>query len=717
VANVYLNAKDAKKNGCSVPQSVPLAPPTPAPIASTAPPLPALSSLSVPSLSLPSRCEDRSGEDRSGKNYFGKNLPDKDLPRADATDAASVQPLFPSGFENTTGSGTFNGSVGSQDSVHANAAQSYVANAAGAYEQSASAAVPSGNSFSALAMNAAALALNTPNLAEEKPVAPIKRNLIEAVPINITQAKLGNTNVGHTTESQGTKPTLGIADQTLAFSFSGARPVGLSSFPMSPPPMTVACPDDSSANESSVDAVQNAETVLLAGVATATDGTIPVDDNGGSSDGFPRMAASDSPPSFKDDPDIPGTIDLPAAEVSQVPAAAPANSQFARPILTGPIQPAPIQPAVAPAVGDSAGTTAPGENPAPRGIPTPRSPELPGRNSSSANLPTSPAKIDAAIPSHASFRANLPALKNTLDSPSQTPGGTSNSPILPPLNAPNDLGSSQPNHSIDSRSTTPSNAASQTTAARNDNSIPAPANDQASARQDEKQDGGTSDSSASDSSPEKVSASTLQPGVPPAAQVAAAVPGVASVAGPAPTPATAVPASAPSIIPSGGSDVGRSGKAAPSAPDPPSSGEPQPVAPAGPVQMAQIVSKAAQSEMRVGLTTSAFGNVEVRTMVRANEVGVLIGSEKGDLHSLMATELPGIANTLQQQNLRLNQVNFHHGSSFSNQSFSGDGSGQRAFSPRAAPGSAPAVESGIPESGESAEISNPAPYGSLSVIA
>ncbi len=82
--------------------------------------------------------------------------------------------------------------------------------------------------------------------------------------------------------------------------------------------------------------------------------------------------------------------------------------------------------------------------------------------------------------------------------------------------------------------------------------------------------------------------------------------------------------------------------------------------------MAQMVNKAAQSEMRIGLNTSAFGSVEVRTVVHANEVGVQIGSEKGDLRSLLSNELPGIASTLQQQNLRLNQVNFHQGFAFSN---------------------------------------------------
>ena len=69
--------------------------------------------------------------------------------------------------------------------------------------------------------------------------------------------------------------------------------------------------------------------------------------------------------------------------------------------------------------------------------------------------------------------------------------------------------------------------------------------------------------------------------------------------------------------------------------------------------MAQIVSKAAQSEMRIEFNTAAFGSVEVRTIVHANDVGVLIGSERGDLRSLLANELPGIAHNLQQQDLRL----------------------------------------------------------------
>jgi hypothetical protein len=112
----------------------------------------------------------------------------------------------------------------------------------------------------------------------------------------------------------------------------------------------------------------------------------------------------------------------------------------------------------------------------------------------------------------------------------------------------------------------------------------------------------------------------------------------------------------------------------------------------GPVQMAQIVSKATQAEMRIGLNTSAFGNVEVRTIVHASEVGLVIGSERGDLRSLLGSEIPGIANTLQQQNLRLNEVNFHQGFTFSGNASSGGDSQPRSFTPPAAPAHYPVPE-------------------------
>jgi len=121
-------------------------------------------------------------------------------------------------------------------------------------------------------------------------------------------------------------------------------------------------------------------------------------------------------------------------------------------------------------------------------------------------------------------------------------------------------------------------------------------------------------------------------------------------------------------------------------PDPSANGAQAPptsaAAAPGPVQIAQMVSRAENSEMRIGMNTSAFGSVEVRTVVHASDVGMTIGSEKGDLRGLLANDLPTITNTLQQQNLRLTGVNFTQGfASSSNSSGGGGNAQQRSFAP------------------------------------
>jgi flagellar hook-length control protein FliK len=93
--------------------------------------------------------------------------------------------------------------------------------------------------------------------------------------------------------------------------------------------------------------------------------------------------------------------------------------------------------------------------------------------------------------------------------------------------------------------------------------------------------------------------------------------------------------------------------------------------------MAQIATRVGQSEMRIGMTTSAFGSVEVRTTVHANDIGLTIGSEKGDLRSLLTNEIPAITNNLQQQNLRLNSVSFTDGSATPQQQHGGGGNSQQ----------------------------------------
>jgi hypothetical protein len=735
----------------SVSVSRPLPVLTPAPIVPTEPVPTILSSLSRLS-SVESSSADSGVLDSSG---------------VDSSSVDSSKAVLSLSFETAIGRTTFNDAFVSQySSPNADAAKNYVANGATAYEQSASsvaaqsmissvadtqnffvprvaapiapasseASLPESSKplLSALGRNAAVapateqnfssvvanVTSNAQNPAPRNTVTQIDTsriktsqieasyfdtnqidtNQIDASQIDASQIDVSQTNLSQMGGSQGMNADPEISNQTAASSFSAAMPAELSSSAQSLVPTLVQSADDSTTIDDGVEAVQNASTDPLMSTAVAAVGTTTADDDL-TSDAFPHKSESDLPLGFKNDLDLPITIDAPDLEIPPI-AAASANSESAN------IPAVQISSAIAPAHPGARTAAATAEKPAAHTVQTSQSADLPDRNPSNANFPKPSARVDAAAPSGATSRANSPSHQSAISQPSETPNGSTNLPIIPLSHAlANDQRSPQLNKSIDSEPTTSPNAASQTAPVRDDNQ------NQISANNQDKQDAGASDSSSG-----KVSASTLPSDVQPAVPVAALTPAVTDATSPAPTPATTAPASIPSLIPANSPDASRPGK--PAAQDLPSAVEPQPAPPLGPVQMAQMVSKAAQSEMRVGLTTTAFGNVEVRTTVRANDVGVLIGSEKGDLHSLMANDLPGIANTLQQQNLRLNQVNFHHGFSFSNQTSSGGGSGQRGFSPRPAPVSTQAIESVNPESGDSVENSSAGAYGGgLSVIA
>jgi flagellar hook-length control protein FliK len=114
--------------------------------------------------------------------------------------------------------------------------------------------------------------------------------------------------------------------------------------------------------------------------------------------------------------------------------------------------------------------------------------------------------------------------------------------------------------------------------------------------------------------------------------------------------------------------------------------------------------------MRIGLNTSAFGTVH------ASEVGLQIGSEKGDLRALLSNDIPGIAHNLQQQNLRLTQVSFQQNGF----AYSGDASHQhsqsRSFSTRQNVIAASTVEARVPETDSFLEVRNGIGNG-LSILA
>jgi flagellar hook-length control protein FliK len=133
--------------------------------------------------------------------------------------------------------------------------------------------------------------------------------------------------------------------------------------------------------------------------------------------------------------------------------------------------------------------------------------------------------------------------------------------------------------------------------------------------------------------------------------------------------------------------------------------------------MAQMVTNASQSEMRIGMNTPAFGSVEVRTVVHASDVNLSVGSEKGDLHSFLSNELPTIANSLQQQNLRLAQVSFHQGSGLSGNSYSGGGSQQQRPNSPAYSSGGVSNEQSFEASSEPSKSYSPGSGSSLSILA
>lgn len=74
------------------------------------------------------------------------------------------------------------------------------------------------------------------------------------------------------------------------------------------------------------------------------------------------------------------------------------------------------------------------------------------------------------------------------------------------------------------------------------------------------------------------------------------------------------------------------------------------------VQSARIFQNANVAEMRLGLLTDAFGAVQVHTTVSDKQVELALGSERGDLRSSLGSELQTLQYSLQQHDLRLEQL-------------------------------------------------------------
>jgi len=142
------------------------------------------------------------------------------------------------------------------------------------------------------------------------------------------------------------------------------------------------------------------------------------------------------------------------------------------------------------------------------------------------------------------------------------------------------------------------------------------------------------------------------------------------------------------VSPAANQDFGSQHAASPGAELQPLAASPPSAAPtAGPVETARLVAGVAQSEMHIGLRTQAFGSVEVHTVVRDSQVGLSVGSERGDLRSFLATEVSGLQTTFRQQDLRFESIRFLETSAGTTAGFSGGADSQPRSSsqPQASP--------------------------------
>jgi hypothetical protein len=80
--------------------------------------------------------------------------------------------------------------------------------------------------------------------------------------------------------------------------------------------------------------------------------------------------------------------------------------------------------------------------------------------------------------------------------------------------------------------------------------------------------------------------------------------------------------------------------------------------------------------MHMGLQTQAFGNVELHAVVRDSQVGLTVGSERGDLRTLLAPEVSGMQTTFRQQDLRFDNIRFLETNTGTTAGFSGGSDSQ-----------------------------------------
>jgi len=76
-------------------------------------------------------------------------------------------------------------------------------------------------------------------------------------------------------------------------------------------------------------------------------------------------------------------------------------------------------------------------------------------------------------------------------------------------------------------------------------------------------------------------------------------------------------------------------------------------APAAPLPSAHILERMQRSELRVGINTMEFGNLEVRAAVSDDRVAASVITGHGELRAAMMAEMPSLQQAIEQRHLRL----------------------------------------------------------------
>jgi flagellar hook-length control protein FliK len=120
------------------------------------------------------------------------------------------------------------------------------------------------------------------------------------------------------------------------------------------------------------------------------------------------------------------------------------------------------------------------------------------------------------------------------------------------------------------------------------------------------------------------------------------------------------------------------------------------------LQSAKLVQRMGEAELRVGIHSGEFGNVDIRTSMAHNQFTAQISVERNELGRVLAAELPNLQNRLSEQRLSSANIILQNQSADSGSSGFQQGSRQgqsssRVVIPQAAEAVSMPLQSAYPE--------------------